>query len=197
MSKIADIKSRKSVQDRFETLMRPHFDALYGAAHRLLGSASDAEDLVQEACVKAYLKMDELERMEYQRAWLMRVLYNLFIDTQRRVKRSPVDIAAHSAQADEVDLVAAGSHMQPDEQVDSMMRIERILDAMKLLGRDKASLLALHDIEGVSLSELQALTGLPSGTLKSQLHRTRVKLGRLLQREEPWKPSLSLVRARS
>jgi RNA polymerase sigma-70 factor (ECF subfamily) len=196
MSKIVDIKSRKSVPDRFEMLMRPHFDALYAAARRLVASPSDAEDLVQEVCVKAYLKMDELERMEYQRAWLKRVLYNLFIDAQRSLKRSPVDIAANTDSLSDAELPAAG-HMQPEEQVDRMMQVGRILEAMKLLGKEKCSLLALHDIEGVSLSELHILTGVPVGTIKSQLHRTRVKLGRLLSKEESWRPSLSLVRARS
>ena len=195
MSKIVDIKSRKSVPDRFEMLMRPHFDVLYAAARRLAASQSDAEDLVQETCVKAYLKIDELEGMEYQRAWLTRVLYNLFIDDRRSVTRSPVDIAGETDSLSDVEL-AAGSHMQPEEQVDRMMRIDRILDAMKLLGKEKGSLLAMHHIEGLSLSELNALTGVPVGTIKSQLHRARVKLGRLLREDEAWKPSLSLVRAK-
>ena len=195
MSKIVDIKSRKSDSDRFEMLMRPHFDALYAAARRLVASPTDAEDLVQEVCVKAYLKMNDLEEMEYQGAWLKRVLYNLFIDAQRSLKRSPVDIAAQTESLSDAELPAAG-YMQPDEQVDRMMRVDRILDAMKLLGKEKCSLLALHDIEGVSLSELQALTGVPVGTIKSQLHRTRVKLGRLLDKEKSWTPSLSLVRAK-
>jgi RNA polymerase sigma factor (sigma-70 family) len=194
MNKVVDIKNRKSVPDRFETLMRPHFDALYAAARRLVASPSDAEDLVQEVCVKAFLKMDELREMEYRGAWLIRVLYNLFIDGQRNLKRSPVDIAAQSESLAKMEL-PAGSHMQPEEQTERMMRIDRILDAMKLLGKEKSLLLALHDIEGVSLSELHTLTGVPVGTIKSRLHRTRVKLGRLLVEEESWTPSLSLVRA--
>lgn len=195
MSKIVDIKSRKSDSDRFEVLVRPHFDALYGAARRLVASPSDAEDLVQEACVKAYLKMDELERMEYQRAWLIKVLYNVFIDDQRSLKRSPVDIAGQSDSAEELEL-PAGNHLQPEEQADRMMRIDRILHAMNLLGKEKCSLLALHDIEGVSLSELHTLTGLPVGTIKSQLHRARVKLGRLLSKDAVGTPSLTLVSAK-
>jgi RNA polymerase sigma-70 factor (ECF subfamily) len=195
MSKIVDIKSRKPAPDRFEIIVRPHFDALHAAARRLLASPADAEDLVQETCVKAFLNLDELEAMEYQRAWLMRVLYNLFIDTQRSLKRSPVEIAARSNSSAEAELPGA-EHLQPEEEIDRMMRLDRIINAMKALGKEKSSLLALHDIEGFSLGELETLTGLPTGTIKSQLHRTRVKLGKLLQNEMTWTPSLSLVRTK-
>jgi RNA polymerase sigma-70 factor (ECF subfamily) len=50
-------------------------------------------------------------------------------------------------------------------------------------------LLALHDIEGYSLADLQEITGLKEGTLKSRLHRARVRLGKLLQREQRFGPS--------
>jgi RNA polymerase sigma-70 factor (ECF subfamily) len=53
--------------------------------------------------------------------------------------------------------------------------------------------LALHDIEGFSLRELKDLTGLPEGTLKSRLHRTRARLGRLLSNEAMQKPVLTVV----
>ncbi len=74
-----------------------------------------------------------------------------------------------------------------------MMQLDVILRAMKLLDTEQCTLLALHDIEGYKLAELQSLTGLPIGTLKSQLHRTRVKLGRLLRRDARSKPQLSIV----
>jgi RNA polymerase sigma-70 factor (ECF subfamily) len=45
-------------------------------------------------------------------------------------------------------------------------------------------LLVLHDVEGYSLAEIQSLTGLKEGTIKSRLHRARVRLGRLLQRDQ-------------
>jgi RNA polymerase sigma-70 factor (ECF subfamily) len=64
---------------------------------------------------------------------------------------------------------------------------------MKLLDREQCALLVLHDVDGYELKELQSLTGLPIGTLKSQLHRTRVKLGRLLRNDVTTKVKLSIV----
>lgn len=172
--------------------MQPHFAALYAAARRITASEADAEDLVQEVSMKAYLKLDDLDQIGYQRAWLLRVLYNVFIDAQRAHQRSPVSLAESPLNFDEASL-PAGKHTQPDEQADRMMRIDLILRAMKLLNKDRCAMLALHDIDGFSLAELHSLTGIPLGTIKSQLHRTRIKLGRLLRHELDDKPCLKLV----
>jgi len=184
MSKIVDIQSRKSDSDRFETIMKPHFAALYSSARRLTASSADAEDLVQEVCVKAYLRLADLEAMEYQRAWLLRILYNLFIDDQRRQQRSPVSLASSLESVDQIQF-AGPENLQPEKETERMMSIRSILNAMRLLSKEQCSLLALHDIEGFSMAELHSLTGLPIGTIKSRLHRARIKLGRLLQRETP------------
>ncbi|MDX1482278.1 MAG: sigma factor, partial [Woeseiaceae bacterium] len=57
-------------RQRFEARLRPHFDALYAAARRLTLSTHDAEDLVQEVCLRAFERLEAFEQMEYPRAWL-------------------------------------------------------------------------------------------------------------------------------
>lgn len=192
LRRILALTDRRTASGRFEQLMQPHFDALWRAAQRIAASDSDAEDLLQEVCLKAYLKLDELEEIEYQRAWLLRVLYNLFIDGQRKDRRSPLALSQAPAGEEPVEF-PADRQWQPEEQVDRIMHVDAILRAMKLLDLEQCSLLALHDIEGYGLEELGSLTGLPVGTLKSQLHRTRVKLGRLLRPEPDRELKLSLV----
>lgn len=185
--------SRKSTQARrFETLLRPHFDALYAAARRMTLSSIDAEDLVQDVCLKAFTKLDELEKIEYQRAWLLKMLYHKFIDNQRANQRSPVDLAETGVDSSEPDEIAH-SEFQPEKLVDREIRITRILMAMQRLSGDQCTLVALHDIEGLSIDELQKLTGLPAGTIKSRLHRTRAKLGRLLSNDALMKPQLKAI----
>ena len=71
------------------------------------------------------------------------------------------------------------------------MTDRRLKDAWDSLTNDEQLLLTLHGIEGLSLSEVQEITGLPIGTIKSRLHRSRVRLGRLLEREQR-KPLLSV-----
>jgi RNA polymerase sigma factor (sigma-70 family) len=181
-----------SDKNRFTELMRPHFDALYIAAQRLTPSAADAEDLVQDVCLKAHTHMDELEKVEFQRAWLLKILYHRFIDIQRTRERSPVDMAETGSESSDPDLIGR-DESRPENLVERERRLETIFRAMEILGHEASSLLALHDIEGFSLQELRQLTGLPVGTLKSRLHRTRSRLGRLLSNQDIHKPVLTVV----
>ena len=181
-----------SDKNRFTELMRPHFDALYMAAQRMTPSAADAEDLVQDVCLKAHMHIDELETVEYQRAWLLKVLYHRFIDIQRTRERSPVDMAETGSESNDPDRIGR-DESGPDNLVERERRLETIFRAMEILGHEASSLLALHDIEGFSLQELRQVTGLPEGTLKSRLHRTRSRLGRLLSNQDFHKPVLTVI----
>lgn len=134
--------------------------------------------------MKAYLRLADLEAMDYQRAWLLRILYNLFIDDQRRHRRSPVSLAGSSEPID-ITQFSGPDNLQPEKEAERELIVRSILNAMSLLSKEQCSLLALHDIDGFSVAELQTLTGLPAGTIKSKLHRARIKLGKLLQREAP------------
>jgi RNA polymerase sigma-70 factor (ECF subfamily) len=179
-------------RSRFTTLVQPHFSALYGAARRMTSSPSDAEDLVQDVCLKAFESIDELERIEFRRAWLLKVLYHKFVDRRRSQSRSPVDQADTGADSFEPEQIAR-SEIRPDEQLDRDARVAQVIWAMGILNKEDCSLLALHDIEGYSLDELEQLTGLKTGTIKSRLYRIRSKLGRLLSSEALQRPILTIV----
>lgn len=177
---------------RFEAILRPHFDTLYAAARRMTFSSADAEDLVQDVCLKSFERLDELEQIEYPRAWLLKMLYHKFIDNHRIEQRSPVSFADTGIDSTEPDDLTQ-QESQPEHLADEEIRIARILMAMNRLGADQRALVALRDIEGLSIKELQLLTGIPSGTIKSQLHRTRTKLGRILSSDETLKPHLKAI----
>jgi RNA polymerase sigma-70 factor (ECF subfamily) len=153
---------------------------MYRVAFRLTRSAHDAEDLAQEVCVRAYARLDEIEVLEQPRGWLLRVLYRLFVDSVRRYERK------HVGSIEDVggDVLAYDGPSPMDEAERALER-RRLEGAWRHLDQEQRALLALHDVEGYSLAELIELTGLKEGTLKSRLHRARVRLGRLLQREAP------------
>ena len=176
--------------------MRPHFDVLYAAARRMTLSLTDAEDLVQEVCVKAFLRLDEFERIKYQYAWLLKVLYHQFIDLQRSRDRSALGNAETGTESMDPDTVSEISQ-QPEDLVDRDIRVGQILKAMAILGKENCSLVALHDVEGLTLQELHEMTGKPIGTIKAQLHRTRARLGRLLMNDAISKPHLKIVGGKS
>lgn len=192
MFNVSTFRAGASGRDRFEALVRPHFGALFAAARRMTVSPHDAEDLLQEVCITAYERLDELEDIEYPRAWLLKVMYNRFIDGRRRSDRSPVDNAPTGAESQEPDLSAAPG-AGPEELVDRDQRVHRVLRAMRCLNADHCALIAMHDVEGVSIEELCRLTGLPAGTIKAQLHRTRMKLGRLLSGDRMARPQLKVI----
>ena len=178
MTKLAVITGGRSAALRFEALVRPHYELLYRAAYRLTRSVHDAEDLVQEVCVRAYPRLEELAGLDSPRGWLLCVMQRLFIDQTRRYERSHVESFAGS----EEELVSDAPAVM--DQADEALRKQRLDRAWQRLGKEQRALLALHDIEGYSLAELTQMTGLKEGTLKSRLHRARVKLGRLLKRTE-------------
>ena len=184
--------TQHSHKARFETLLRPHFDALYAAARRLTSSVADAEDLVQDVALKAFERVDELERIEHPRAWLLRVMYNRFVDEHRSAQRSPVASAATGFDSEDPDEHEHGGGL-PDEAFDREIRITRILMAMQRLDGESAALIALRDIEGLTIAELERLTGAPAGTIKSKLHRGRSRLGRILASDETLKPALQAI----
>lgn len=192
MGKISYLKPGKRPKHRFEALMQPHFEPLYRAARRMTLSPEDAEDLLQEVCIVAFDHLEELEQIEFPRAWLLKVMYNRFIDGTRQAERSPVDAALTGQQSEEPDESAAIAE-RLDELVDRQQHVERILHAMRYLNTEQCALVAMHDVEGMSIEELARITGRPPGTIKSQLHRTRQKLGRLLANEAFRKPYLRVV----
>lgn len=191
---IISLKRGDSKRDRFDTHVRPHFEAMYATARRLTMSTHESEDLVQEVCLKAFARLDELMHIEFPRAWLLKVLYHEFIDIQRRKRRSPLALADAGVDWDESELGETTGD-QPDELVDREQRVERVLRAMRILDPDQCALVLMHDVEGFSIDELCALNGAAAGTIKAQLHRTRIKLGRILSRSAAAAPHLKAVGA--
>jgi RNA polymerase sigma factor (sigma-70 family) len=168
----------RSQTERFEALIEPHYETLYRTAYRLTRSVHDAEDMAQEVCIRALPRVDELEGLDYPRGWLLKVLYNLFIDSARRYER------LHVVSSETIDLAARGTdELGPAELAERSFEQQRLDRAWQFLDREQRTLLALHDVEGYTLRELMVLMGLKEGTLKSKLHRARVRLGKLLQRE--------------
>lgn len=192
MANIVRFKRRTTAKQRFESIVRPHFDALYKSARRMTLSPYDAEDLLQEVFIKAYAEIDKLADMRYPRAWLLKVMYNQFIDMTRRDSRSPVELAETGVESVDPDVVAT-SRPGPEDAADTDQRLENVVLAMQRLGSERCALVAMHDLEGFSIAELCELTGMPEGTIKSQLHRTRQRLGQLLSSGQPNRPRFRIV----
>lgn len=158
----------------FRELVAPHLPALFRSAYRLTGNRADAEDIVQEVCVRAYAHLQTLRALEQPKSWLFKIAYRVFVDNLRRHTRSPV-----RATAEDFDTTRESEHPSPDETVEGELAERRLLIAFAKLDTEQRALLALQ-VEGYSLRELHAMTELSTDVLKARLYRARVRLGKLL-----------------
>lgn len=167
----------------FERLVRPHFERLYRLAWRLAGSKAEAEDLFQELLIKAYAKIDDLASIEQPGPWLCRVMYNLFIDERRRFARTRMHTVDEGQLAgDGIEGLPGNADSGADPVTNNQRReqIQSLDKALAQLSDEHRMVVLLHDTEGYKLKEIEALTGVPVGTVKSRLHRARARLREFL-----------------
>lgn len=167
----------------FERLMRRHQKQAYNVAYRLTGNHADAEDLTQEAFVRAFRFFDTYRRDLPFEKWLYRIISNLFVDDIRRKSRLRVR-SLDEPLAGEGDSAASleipDSRESPERVVLHEELDERIQKALAALPTDFRQTVILADIEGKSYEEISAQMRCSIGTVRSRLHRARKMLrGRL------------------
>jgi len=165
----------------FEKEALPHMDALYRTALRMTKNVGDAEDLVQEALVKAYRFWDKFEPGSNCRAWLFKIMTNVFINEYRSKSRSPM-----SVNVDDIDdnylygqLATNSDGDNPEKELFAKMLDDDVKKAIDELPEDFRIVVVLSFIEGFSYQEIAEIADLQLGTVKSRLHRGR----KLLQKE--------------
>ena len=172
--------TKPSQLDRFETLLRSHVDALYRTALRLSGDPATAEDLVQEASLRAYRNFAAGGEPDNFRAWMFRILTNLCIDHSRRAATGAPGLTA----TQEVDDLPADS--QGPAQALANARLGRDLTAaMAALPQDLQILVQLILVEGMTYREAAEATDCPEGTVRSRLNRARGLLRASLDKHAP------------
>ena len=167
---------------RFEEIAIPHLDAVNRMARALTRNQAEAEDLVQEAFVRALRAFDRFELREYgARPWLLRILHNVFFTTRGGRRREPillddVDFDRFTDEQNGVngDLVSADA-LNWDEFD------EELKNAVDQLQPEYRTVLLLWSIEGLSYKEIAETCQCALGTVMSRLYRARQLLGRLLQ----------------
>jgi len=173
-----DAPERPLVNDpriEFEALAAPHMPALYRMARRLARQPEDAADVLQEALLRAFRTFRNFQRGTNAKAWLLTVLYSVFVNHYRRSRRDPefidpVDLEARfAALVDPPDepatLTAVREAMAPE--------VEAALGALPVAFR---TAVLLVDVEELTYEEAAATVGCPVGTLRSRLFRGRQAL---------------------
>jgi len=169
-------RSKKAAGDSFEARAIEHLDALYGAAMRLTRDPAEAEDLVQDALVRAYRFQHHFEAGTNLKAWLFRILTNTFINHYRRGvrERRVLDQEESAPIGDGVMSRAAMRGLTDSVSVaqEGLLRDE-IKRALDELPEDYRVMIVLADIEELSYKEIAEALECPIGTVMSRLHRAR------------------------
>ncbi|KAB1504157.1 sigma-70 family RNA polymerase sigma factor [Corynebacterium sp. 320] len=164
---------------RFESDALPLLDQLYGAALRMTRNPADAQDLVQDAYMKAYQAFGSFKPGTNLKAWMYRILTNTYINNYRKAQRRPQESSAdemtdwqvaESASHDSVGLESA--------EVEALKRIpdQRIRTALMDLGEDYRMVVYYADVEGLAYKEIAEIMDTPIGTVMSRLSRGRKQL---------------------
>lgn len=158
-----------------------HLDALYHTALRLTRNRAEAEDVVQEAFLRAFRSFHRFNPGTNCRAWLFTILRNVFLNRVRTQGREVLE--ADMGGLDQVEVTAdARADRNPEEQfLQTMLHgdVDRALTTLPLAFREAVMLV---DIEGLTYREVAEVVGCPVGTVMSRLSRGRALLRRALGR---------------
>src|SRR5271169_1344305 len=169
---------------RFAHEAVPLRDIMYRHAFRMSRNHADAEDLVQEAMMKAYAGFHTFRPDTNLQAWLLRILINSYISDYRKKRRQPVlysteELTEQRLAETYTRSAPAGLRSAEDQALDSLPDND-IKSAMQALPRQFRDVVYYADVEGLRYQEIAAIMNTPTGTVASQLHRGRRQLRRLL-----------------
>jgi len=177
-------RTAENKRSLFEETALPWLDALYRVALRLTRDPSDAADLVQETCLRAYRTFENFRLGTNSRAWLFTILYSIYINQQQRLGRQGVTVPIEAVDRDEnfdtrdepeasaavANVDVAGVPVGPE--------VARALGELRYEFR---AAVLLVDAEGLSYEEAAVVLQCPVGTVRSRLFRARRQLARALR----------------
>ena len=169
-------------REQFEREAMQHLDALYRTALRMTRNPSDAEDLVQDALVRAYRFYDRFEQGTNFRAWLFKILTNTYINSYRRKQGRPQESSLEDTEDfflyNQISSDAPDAVNDVEDTVLDRLSADEIQRAIDQLPPQFRTTVQLADVEGLSYAEVAEATNVAKGTVMSRLFRGR----RLLQR---------------
>ena len=176
----ADLVRRAQDGERqaFEQLVRRHADRLYAVVLRFVADADEAEEITQEAFLRAWRGIGQFEGRSQFFTWIYRIGIN---EAKRRAERRPAAGTVTSIEGDPID-------QAPDWSDAPELRAERsdlrrvLEDAVRALPIEYRAPLILRDVEGLSTEQAAAVMELGEAAFKSRLHRARLSVRRAVDR---------------
>jgi RNA polymerase sigma-70 factor (ECF subfamily) len=157
----------------FEQLVERHRPVVVRVAARIVGS-EDAEDVSQDAFLRAFHRLEHFRGDAPFRAWLLRITHNAALDHLGRRHAEPVD-------PEWLDTSEPSGSRPPAERLELRERIERLERKLRGLSDQHRAVLVLRDAEGLSYDEIAEITDSPLGSVKGRLHRARREFVEMLR----------------
>lgn len=168
----------ESRRKRFQSLILPHLDRLVALASRW-SNRNEAEDDVQEACVRAWAAFDQLHDVDAAFAWMCRILRSVVIERHRMRARRRDLVSIVELEAAHEEMVASDSR-SPLEDLLASVEKRRLREALLAIPEEFAEAVELHDVHGLKYREIAEVISAPIGTVMSRISRGRQLLAALL-----------------
>jgi len=169
-------ESRSAKRNEFDRLVQRYHKQAFNIAYRMTGNHADAEDLTQEAFVRAFRFFGNYRRDWPFDNWLYKIMSNLFVDDLRRkpkAKLQSLDQPIDGGRNEDVYLEISDISTNPERIVMTDELDEHIQRALNMLPQDFRMTVVLADIEGMSYEEISVVMRCSLGTVRSRLHRGR------------------------
>jgi len=187
---IAQIRGGKT--EFFEALVYAHQRKVYSLCLRMTGNPEDAEDLAQEAFVRAYQNIAGFKGESGFGSWLYRLAKNICIDFLRREKRREKGSLTYLDEAgNAVDMEVPDERFTPESAFAQQQIAESISQGLDTLTPEHRDILILREIHGKSYDEIAEALALTAGTVKSRISRARMMLCKFLLEDGNFSPSNS------
>ena len=160
---------------RFEAQALPHLDAAYNLARWLARPPLDADDIVQDAMLRAYRAFDSV-RGEDVKPWLLTIVRNCFLTVASQTKRKRDVPLPADDEIDHADPALVASDADPEAAIMKKEDHRQLKDLLAALPAEFREVLVLREMEELSYSEIARITGAPMGTVMSRLARARALL---------------------
>jgi len=161
----------------FGQLVCKYQDRLYNTLAHIVGSAEDAQDLVQEAFLQAFTKLETFRGRSAFYTWLYRIAFNLAISHKRR-RRPAISVEQEREQCGHEPI---DNQQRPEDGLLQKERADLVRDGLAALKEEHRTILVLREMEGCCYESIADILEMPVGTVRSRLHRARSQLREQLQ----------------
>jgi RNA polymerase sigma-70 factor (ECF subfamily) len=158
-------------RNAFGNLVTKYQDRLFNSLIHVLGCENEAMDVVQDAFLQAFRRLDSFRAQSAFYTWLFRIARNLAI-SRIRSRRHATSI--HNIDGFEIDI--QGRENQPGQPMEARESVAQLQIAMSKLSEEHRTIIVLRELEGLDYDEIAIALEIPVGTVRSRLHRARSQL---------------------